>query len=182
MDTHEEELKQRLLEIAKQQSAAIGKDINKTMQESIKLEKDEGEKSVRITFLKEQELGLMFNKENFEKFLDQFSEDGHSIEYESVEGKNYLLFKFQDEFIVNKVYDYYHYFFFGDFQAQQINKMLSDYIQDLIHESACGLGACACNLDQGESATDAFFKSLKKEVVDISQKAQEKLGRANKQT
>ena len=177
MDSQQEELKDRLLKIAREQSVAIGRDINKTMQESIKLEKNETEKWVKITFLKEQEMGLMFNRENFDKFIGQFTLDGKPIEYEMVEESNFLLFKFQDAFVVDKVYDYYDYFFFGDFQSQQINTMLNSYIQDLMHETTCSAGGdCSCGCGQHDMpATDSFFKSLEKHVIDISKKAQDKI-------
>ncbi len=173
MDEQQEALKRRLLEIAKTESAKIGADINRTMKESIKLEKSDTEKWVKITFLKMQQIGLMFNKDNFDRFLNQFSEDGTPVEYELIEQNNTLLFKFQDEALVEKVYAYYHYFFFGDFQAEQINRMLNQYIEELMHDLSCASGACQCNLP-GEDEFNSWWKSLEKDIKAITKKAQEK--------
>ena len=108
MEDEQSALKQRLMEIAKTQSALIGQDINKTMEKSVKLEKNEAEKWVKITFLTGP--GMQFSSENFGMFLSQFTEGGKPAKYELIEEGNTLVFQFEDEYLVDRVYQYYHQF------------------------------------------------------------------------
>ena len=149
MDDDKQALKNRLLEMAKQEAIKFGKDVNREMEKNIKLEKNMTEKWVKIIYVGEKLKREAINKESFEQLLSEFSTDGKPVEYEIIEEKDFLQFQFKDEEIVEKVYNHYNNFFFGNLQQEMVISFLTRYINDLMDEGcatgACGVTPAACS-------------------------------------
>lgn len=158
MDFDKTELKKKLLEMAKEESNKFGEDLNKEMENKIGLEKSESEKWVKIIYLDENIKREPIDQTSFEQLLSQLSPDSAPIAFEIIESDNFVQFQFQEEDIVNKVYDHYYNFFFGTLQQEMLNEYLEKYIGDLMDEG-CATGSCethqsescsTCNLQEDE--------------------------------
>ena len=148
-------LKEKLLEMAKQEAIKFGQDMTKEMENKIGLEKSESEKWVKIIYLDESLEREPMDKTVFEQLLSQLAPDRESVEFEIIEGENQIQFQFQEEDIVNKVYDHYYNFFFGTLQQKMLNEYLEKYISELMDEG-CGTGSCAmdtCDTHQSDSCS-----------------------------
>ncbi|NVM54796.1 MAG: hypothetical protein HWN66_13925 [Candidatus Helarchaeota archaeon] len=137
-------LKQRLLEIARQESIKFGADVKKEMKKTIKLEKNKAEKWVKIIYVGENIQRTPIDKESFEILLGQFSKDRKPVAYEIINEKDFVKFQFKDEEIVDKVYNHYDSFFFGNLQQQTVNAFFTKYINELLDEG-CATGTCGCH-------------------------------------
>lgn len=137
-------LKERLLEIARQESVKFGKDTVNQMKKKVKLEKNLKEKWVKIIYIGEKVKREPVERERFEQLLSQLSTDGEKPDYEIINENDFIKFQFKDEEIVNKVYDHYDNFFFGDMQKQVVNAFLTKYIAELMDEG-CATGSCGCD-------------------------------------
>ncbi|MHA1266874.1 MAG: hypothetical protein ACTSRS_16675 [Candidatus Helarchaeota archaeon] len=141
MEYNNQEIKERLLEIAKQQSIKFGQDMTKEMKKNIRLEKNEKENWVRIVYIGDNIKRNAINKESFEELLKRLSPNKKIPVYDIIDEQTYVQFQFQDPKITNKVYEHYHNFFFGTLQQQAINEYLVKYINELLDEG-CATGSC----------------------------------------
>jgi hypothetical protein len=153
MEFDKTELKKKLLEMAKQESLKFGQDLNKEMENKIGLEKSESEKWVKIIYLDENIKREPIDQTSFEQLLEQLSPSGAPIQFEIIENENYVQFQFQEEDIVNRVYDYYHDFFFGTLQQEMLNEYLEKYISELMDEG-CATGSCGASQSESCSTCD----------------------------
>jgi hypothetical protein len=146
MDLDNEALKSRLLEIARREAAKFGEDTIKEMHKNIKLEKNTSEKWFKIIYVGKNVQRQPINKDSFRNLLTQLSPDGNSIEFEIFNEENDIKFQFKNEDIVNKVYDHYNNFFFGNMQQEVVQSFLTNYIHEMLDEG-CATGACSCHSD-----------------------------------
>lgn len=142
MEYDKKGLKNKLMEIARQQAAKFGEDMTKEMKKNVKLEKDDTEKWVKIIYIGKDIKRNPINKESFEQLLGQLSPDGKVPAYQIVDDVDSIQFKFEDREIVAKVYDHYNNFFFGTLQENIVNDYLLKYITEMIDEG-CATGACS---------------------------------------
>lgn len=149
MDLDRDALKKRLLEIARKESIKFGEDTTKEMKKKVKLDKNLDEKWVKIIYFGEIKRQPV-ERERFNELLYKISTGGDLPEYEIINEKDSIKFQFKDEEIVNKVYDHYDNFFFGDMQQQVVNDFLTKYINDLMDEG-CATGSCNCGCGADES-------------------------------
>ncbi len=136
-------LKKQLLEIARREALKYGEDITTQMRKTVKLEKNLPEKWVKIIYIGKEGERSSIDKESFEDTLVTLT-DGEIPEYEIIEDPDYVQFQFQEEGIVDKVYNHYYQFFFGNMQQQVVESFLTKYIDDLM-DDGCDTGSCGCS-------------------------------------
>jgi len=151
MDPEKESLKNRLLEIAKRESIKFREDTTQEMRKNIQLEKNENEKWVKIIYIGSNIQRQPIDRESFKNLLTQLSDEGKTAEFEIFEEENFVKFQLKDEAILNKVYNHYNNFFFGNIQQQVVQSFLTKYIHEMLDEG-CATGACSCQ--SGSCDTD----------------------------
>ncbi len=136
-----EALKVRLLKIAQQESLKFGKDVSEEMKRNIKLEKNDGEKWVKIIYIGTEIKRKSIDKESFKVLLRQIVPEGELPKFEIFEKDDHIKLQFDEAEVANKVYNHYNGFFFGNLQADVVNNYLTKYIKEMLDEG-CATGAC----------------------------------------
>ncbi|MFX1294708.1 MAG: hypothetical protein ACFFD2_07620 [Promethearchaeota archaeon] len=143
-------LKKKLLAIAKQQSIKLEEEVQKQIRKSIKLEKNKNEKWVKIIYLGGNIRRKPINEEGFKRILNLYLKNGEMVEYEIINREDFIKFQFKDDEIVEKIYNHYNNFFFGNMRRQAVNNYLTKYINDLIEEG-CATGTCGAESDNNST-------------------------------
>lgn len=141
MDFDKNELKKRLLEMARQESLKFGQDMNKEMVKNIKVEKSDSEKWVKITYIGKGVKREPIDKTHFEQLLTQLTGEKGPFDYKIIENADNVQFHFKNGAYVTRVYEHYRNFFFGGFPQEFLNTFLNNYINQLMDEG-CGTGSC----------------------------------------
>lgn len=137
-----EALKARLLKIAQRESLKFGRDVSQEMKQNIKLEKNEGEKWVKIIYIGTEIKRKSIDRENFKVLLRQIVPEGELPTFEILEEEDHVKLQFDETEIANRVYNHYNGFFFGNLQAEVVNDYLTKYIKEMLEEG-CATGACS---------------------------------------
>ena len=144
MDLENEALKQRLLELAKREAVKFGADMGKEMKRNIRLDKDSQEKWMRIVYIGEKIKRTPINKESFKLLLGDLFPDREIPSFTIVNEEDSVKFQFEEANVMEKVYDHYTNFFFGNMQQQVVESYLTKYIHELI-DGGCASGTCGCS-------------------------------------
>jgi hypothetical protein len=144
MDLEKDALKNRLLELAKKEAIKFGADMGKEIKKNIKLEKNSQEKWMKIVYIGEKVKRTPINKESFEILLAELFPDRELPAFTIVDEKDSIKFQFEEEEVMEKVFDHYTNFFFGNMQQQVVESYLTKYISELLDEG-CATGTCGCS-------------------------------------
>ena len=109
-------------------------EIKKKIKETIELEKNESDNTIKIKIKGDIQENPMVNqivstKEGIENSLNQFVGKGEKIdcEIEYLEDENSILMKFNDKKTTKESYKFFNEMFFGDFVKDLLEKMMDAF-------------------------------------------------------